>query len=216
MDSPFPQPDGQARQDPTSPDVWVSQLGDALAAAEWTIEVGPGTLAAVHRSSGATISAALVLRAADHGARLRVLRYEYAVPNGLASDGPPPPISWIETAVNEPAILQRVLDTISEAPAPTEVAPMRLPPELLRRRPRPDDFYAHLAALVRICESRRTPYGPRLSRDNGVSEGTVRSWVHEARRRGLLAPTHRGGGTGRNSEGGSPTSARPAAGTQDS
>ena len=63
---------------------------------------------------------------------------------------------------------------------------MRLPPAMLEKRERPDAFYSHLAALVRICKTNKISYGPRLAADNNVSEGTVRSWVHEARKRGLL------------------------------
>jgi transposase len=63
---------------------------------------------------------------------------------------------------------------------------MKLPVAMLEKRERPDAFYAHLAALVRVCKTNRISYGPRLATDNNVSEGTVRSWVHEARRRGFL------------------------------
>jgi hypothetical protein len=129
----------------------------------------------------------LVLRAGTSGAALRVFRYEYKVADGVVLDGPPAPIQRIEEAVNDPGMMQVVLDSLRLAPLDEgSPLPMRLPTAMLEQRDRPDAFYSHVAALVRVCKAHRISYGPRLATDNNVSEGTVRSWVHEARRRGLL------------------------------
>jgi hypothetical protein len=118
-----------------------------------------------------------------------VVRYEYTVPDGVVIDGPAAPIEWIENTANEPGMMQVILDSMHEAPADVgSVQPMRLPPAMLENRERPDAFYTRVAAYVRICKANRIAYGPRLATDNNVSEGTVRSWVHEARSRGLLDP----------------------------
>jgi hypothetical protein len=144
-------------------------------------------VSARHSASGARVTASLVLRAGPSGARLRVHRYDYTVPEGIVADGPPAPIEWIEDTVNEPGMMQVVLDALRLAPVDAgDALPLRLPVAMLEKRERPDAFYSHLAALVRICKTNRISYGPRLAADNNVSEGTVRSWVHEARKRGLL------------------------------
>lgn len=159
----------------------------------WTIGVRPGgIIVADHARSGAIVTGSLVLRAGRDGARLRLVRYDFAVPDGLVSDAPPAPVEWIEKTANEPGMMQVILDSMHEVPTHTgSVQPMRLPPVMLENRERPDAFYTRVAAYVRICKSNRIAYGPRLAADNNVSEGTVRSWVHEARTRGLLdPPTH--------------------------
>lgn len=133
------------------------------------------------------MTASLVLRAGTSGAALRVLRFEYTVADGVVLDGPPAPIARIEDAVNDPGMMQVVLDSLRLAPVDEGAPlPMRLPAAMLEQRDRPDAFYSHVAALVRVCKTQKISYGPRLATDNNVSEGTVRSWVHEARRRGLL------------------------------
>jgi hypothetical protein len=140
-----------------------------------------------HTPSGARITASLALRAEPNGAAFRAVRFDYSVPGGVVTDGPAAPIEWLEDTVNEPGMMQVVLDSLLHAPVDAgEILPMRLPAAMLERRERPDAFYSHLAALVRICKANRISYGPRLAADNNVSEGTVRSWVHEARKRGLL------------------------------
>jgi hypothetical protein len=156
----------------------------------WRLSLRPGgVVVAQHSPTGARITAPLVLRAGTSGVELRVLRYEYTVADGVALDGPTAPISRIEEAVNDPGMMQVVLDSLRLAPVDEGAAlPMRLPAAMLESRDRPDAFYSHVAALVRICKTHRIAYGPRLAADNNVSEGTVRSWVHEARRRGLLVP----------------------------
>ncbi len=129
----------------------------------------------------------MVLRSGKTGATLRVLRFDYTIADGVVSDGPPAPIDWIEDTANDPGMMQVVLDSLRLAPVDEgDALPMRLPLGMLERRDRPDAFYSHVAALVRVCKTNRISYGPRLAADNNVSEGTVRSWVHEARRRGLL------------------------------
>jgi hypothetical protein len=140
-----------------------------------------------HTPSGARIAASLALRAEQNGAAFRVVRYDYSVLGGVVADGPTAPIEWLEETVNEPGMMQVVLDSLLHAPVDAgDILPMRLPPAMLERRDRADAFYSHVAALVRICKANRISYGPRLATDNNVSEGTVRSWVHEARKRGLL------------------------------
>ena len=144
-------------------------------------------MVAHHSPSGARVAASLVLRAGANGAALRVLRFDYSIADGVVIDGPPAPIEWLEATVNDPGMMQVVLDSLHLAPVDEgETLPMRLPDAMLERRERPDAFYSHVAALVRVCKTNRISYGPRLASDNHVSEGTVRSWVHEARRRGLL------------------------------
>ncbi len=138
------------------------------------------------------MTASFVLRAGKTGAVFRVVRYDYTVPDGVVTDGPAAPIERLEEAVNDPGMMQVVLDSLLQAPVDEgDTLPMRLPAAMLESRERPDAFYSHVAALVRVCKSNKISYGPRLAADNNVSEGTVRSWVHEARRRGLLdQPTH--------------------------
>lgn len=115
------------------------------------------------------------------------MRYAHAVETGGVLDGPAAPIEWLEQTVNEPGMMQVILDSLHMAPVDDgAVLPMQVPVAMLERRERPDAFYAHVAALVRVCKANRISYGPRLAADNDVSEGTVRSWVHEARKRGLL------------------------------
>jgi hypothetical protein len=143
-----------------------------------------------HGATGAVTTGSLVLRATPKGVRLRLVRYEYRVPDGVVGDGPTAPIEWIEDASNDPGMTQVILDSLSEPPVSAgDVLPMRLPPAMLQNRYRPDAFYSHVAAYVRVCKMNRIAYGPRLAADNEVSEGTVRSWVHEARARGLLDPS---------------------------
>ncbi len=144
-------------------------------------------MVARHTPSGARITASLVLRAGRSGAEFRVIRFEHTVADGVVSDGPPAPIEWLEHTANDPGMMQVILDSLHHASVDAgEPLPMQLPPAMLERRDRPDAFYSHVAALVRICNTNRISYGPRLAVDNNVSEGTVRSWVHEARRRGFL------------------------------
>ena len=159
--------------------------------AEWRIEVLPGGIVvARHERSGAVVTGRLVLNATDAGIRLRLLEYRYAIPSSIGAAGPMAPVASIEGVVNEPAIAQSILDSLGEAPAAAAAVPgLRIPPAMLRGRPRSDDFYRAIAALVQTCRENKIAYGPRLAADNHVSEGTVRSWVHEARRRGLLEQT---------------------------
>ena len=147
-------------------------------------------MVANHVPTGAVTTGSLVLRATPKGVRLRLVRYEFRVLDGVVGDGPAAPIEWIEDEANDPGMMQVILDSFSEAPVSAgDVLPMRLPPAMLENRDRPDAFYSHVAAYVRVCKTNRIAYGPRLAADNGVSEGTVRSWVHEARARGLLDPS---------------------------
>jgi hypothetical protein len=133
------------------------------------------------------MTASFVLRAGKAGAVFRVVRFEYTVPDGIVTDGPAAPIERLEEAVNDPGMMQVVLDSLLQTPVDEgEALPMKLPPAMLEKRDRPDAFYSHVAALVRVCKANKISYGPRLAADNNVSEGTVRSWVHEARKRGLL------------------------------
>jgi hypothetical protein len=155
----------------------------------WSVEPRPGGLVvATHAPSGAVLTASLDLRAGARGARFRVARYALELPEDDATDIPTPPIDHIEQMVNSPASMQMLIDGLDESPQ-TSLTPMRLPAAMVSGHRRSDAFYARVAALVHACREQGISYGPRLARDNGVSEGTVRSWAHEARRRGLLAPT---------------------------
>jgi hypothetical protein len=165
-----------------------SDVGGSRRPRGWEIDIrSGGVVIARHVPSGAVVTGSLVLRAGSSGARIRISRYDYTVVGGIVIDGPPAPIEWIEDSVNDPGMMQVALDALRLAPIDEGHAlPMRLPAAMLEQRERPDAFYSHVAALVRICKTHKISYGPRLASDNNVSEGTVRSWVHEARRRGLL------------------------------
>lgn len=63
---------------------------------------------------------------------------------------------------------------------------MKLPEAMLRQRARPDAFYKRVAALVQYRKEHGIAFGPRIAKDNDVSENTVRYWIHEARKRGFL------------------------------
>lgn len=50
---------------------------------------------------------------------------------------------------------------------------------------KPDEFYAAVLERVEVCRRLMRPYAPYIAAANGVQDGTVHRWVHEARRRGL-------------------------------
>ena len=143
-------------------------------------------MVAKHKTSGAVVVAHLVLRGENGSARFRIDKYEHLVEGGLVTDGPPAPLEWIEDQCNRAGDLQIILDMLMDPAATDARVPMKLPPAWLELREKPDAFYVRVAALVRLCEEHRIRYGPRLAEDNGVPPGTVRSWVHEARKRGHL------------------------------
>ena len=110
-----------------------------------------------------------------------MIRFQHTVEHGVVLDGPGP-IEWIETSVNEPGMMQVVLDSLRLGPVDEgDAVPMHCPPRCSKKQSARHILVSPFAALVRISKSNRISYGPRLAADNDVSEGTVRSWVHEAR-----------------------------------
>jgi hypothetical protein len=60
----------------------------------------------------------------------------------------------------------------------------------------PDSFYEKVASLYWECVAGGVHPTPAISSANGVPRSTVRAWITEARRRGLLAPARKQGSTG--------------------
>ena len=83
----------------------------------WDLDVrSGGVVVARHTPSGARMAASFVLRAGKDGAKFRVVRFDYTVPDGVVTDGPAAPIERLEEAVNEPGMMQVVLDSLLQAP----------------------------------------------------------------------------------------------------
>jgi hypothetical protein len=60
----------------------------------------------------------------------------------------------------------------------------------------PPEMYERVAALYRRCVAGGIRPAPAIAEANGVPETTVRRWIREARRRGVLAPARTPGGMG--------------------
>lgn len=146
-----------------------------------------------HHTSGAYVVAQTQLAPRpEGGGAFRVVSYRHHLEHGLVTDGPPAPLGWIEAELATPELfavvlawLNRRADTHSERPIPMRLFPEDMPAALRRGR-KPDGFYVKLAGFVRLCREHGIAVGPRLAADNDTNEATVRGWVHEARRRGLL------------------------------
>jgi hypothetical protein len=60
----------------------------------------------------------------------------------------------------------------------------------------PPKMYARVAMLYSRCVAGGVRPAPAIAEANGVPETTVRRWIREARRRGVLAPARTPGGMG--------------------
>lgn len=157
----------------------------------WTITIGGGgTVVAKHVSGAYVVARTQLAPRPEGGGAFRIGSYRHWLEEGLVTDGPSAPLEWIEAELTRPERFAIVLAQLNQPADADEAIPMRLFPEdmpdELRRGRKPDSFYVKLAGYVEQCREYDIAAGPRLAADNGVSENTVRSWIHEARRRGLL------------------------------
>jgi hypothetical protein len=150
----------------------------------WTLNPSTGGVVVVNHPSGAYVVADLQLAARDGGGTFKIASYRHFVENGLISDGPPAPLEWIEREANTPDKFVVILGWLHEPPPTDRPIPMRvLPDGIPLTAPKNDAFYKRVAGFVRICSENGIAYAPRLAKDNGVSESTVRGWALEARNR---------------------------------
>jgi hypothetical protein len=70
---------------------------------------------------------------------------------------------------------------------PDGMLSMKLPPDQVAAKYKPDSFYKSLAGFVMLAKENDVSYTPRIAADNDVRQGTVGSWVSKARKKGFLA-----------------------------
>ena len=108
----------------------------------------------------------------------------------------------IEATLNSPVEKALVLEHLDKAPGPKEPRGPTKPSPMIRGemtvhvhgeglvpppgRPRPDSFYQQVASDYLAAASVSVRPSVNLARGAGVPVSTVRGWVAEARRRGLL------------------------------
>jgi hypothetical protein len=116
--------------------------------------------------------------------------------------------SRIEATLNKPTSKTLLLERLNEAPGPKEPrGPTERTPVLRSTtsvhvhgeglvpppgRPRPDSFYQQVADDYLAAASVSARPSVNLATAAGVPVTTVRGWVAEARRRGLLPPGQKG------------------------
>ena len=114
----------------------------------------------------------------------------------------------IEATLNSAPSKALVLERIGKAPGPEEPRGPAKPSPMVRGktgghmigevlvpppgRPRPDSFYQQVASEYLAAASVSARPSVDLAKGAGVPVSTVRGWVAEARRRGILPPGQKG------------------------
>jgi hypothetical protein len=181
--------------------------------ASWVIATRPGGWLLLVAQDGARFQVRFAL---SETGRLEPVEL-YVPPGGWQMDARSLgrlPVMHAVTRANSPDLRAAILEQLDQPPLPGVDPPVPLwqPPGPLndvkqavairRRRstrlmvpegPRkPDSFYRRVAVTYSALADHSTRPAAELAEANGVPTTTVHRWVKEARKRGFLAPGHKG------------------------
>jgi hypothetical protein len=133
------------------------------------------------------------------GGRLRIVGIQVTNPDGVTHEAiRSVPVGRLEARLNEPGVKVRMVLPESGWPAPKRQE-LHIPKKDFDN---PDgrgygtDFYLHVAMLYTRCVAGGVRPARAMAEANHVPVSTVRRWIQEARRRGVLAPARGQGAAG--------------------